>query len=148
MASNLTDWQYWMVQNLALLSKKYGRDGVVLNGKTWRSILIFYFALPPSWNRRTTRLLIVLPEKSKLFYAPPDRFYIDVGLRLANGSIPAHYFEGQGFNDLSSQGLARFSFHLTDGWQPALESQNGTNLLHVIDGLYRGMNSAAREVMY
>ncbi len=77
MPNQYSDWQEWILQNLFFLSKRYGKDNVVLNGKTWRSILILYYKLPPSWKQTTTRLLIVLPEKSKIFYNPPDRFYID-----------------------------------------------------------------------
>jgi len=147
MASNYTDWQYWILQNLALLSKRYGKNGVVLNGQTWQSILIFFYSLPPAWTSMTSRLLIVLPAKSKIFYTPPDRFYLDPGLRTVTGQRPAHYFEDQGFNDLARQGLARFSFHLKKGWKPKTECQQGTTLVDVIDAFYIALDMAAREAM-
>ena len=106
MRNNYTDWQYWILQNVQLLSRIYGRDGVVLDAKTWRSILIFYYSLPPNWGETSSRLLIVLPEKSKVFYTPPDRFYMDSGLRTVTGQVPAHYYEGRGFNDMAKQGMA------------------------------------------
>ncbi|MCP4603462.1 MAG: hypothetical protein GY847_23580 [Proteobacteria bacterium] len=146
MVSRYSDWQYWILQNLALLSKRYGKDGVVLNGKTWRSILIFYYKLPPFWTPRTSRLLIVLPPKSKVFYAPPDRFYLDLGLQTFYGQKPAHYFEIEDFNDMAKHGMARFSFHLKNGWNPRVQCQQGTTLVDVIDALYAGLDSAAKEV--
>ena len=145
MASNMSDWQQWILENLADLSKRYGKDGVVLNGKTWRSILIFYYALPPGWNRKTSRLLIVLPKQSDIFYAPPDRFYLDKGLRAIDGKTPPHYFEDVGFNDLAKQGLARFSFHLNKGWHPSRQCSSGTTLIDAITALYHGLESAIRE---
>lgn len=147
MASKYSDWQYWILQNLALLGKRYGKNGVVLNAKTWRSILIFYYSLPPTWKPRTSRLLIVLPPKSKVFYTPPDRFYLDLGLRTVAGTRPAHYFEDEGFNDMAKHRIARFSFHLTEGWRPKLQCQQGTTLPDVIDALYEGLDIGAREAM-
>lgn len=147
MVNRYSDWQYWILQNLTLLGKRYGKDGVVLNGKTWRSILIFHYRLPASWKQRTSRLLIVLPAKSKVFYTPPERYYLDPNLKTRTGVMPAHYFQSEGFNDLARHGLARFSFHLTRGWKPKIQCQQGTTLADVIDALYAGLDSAAKEVM-
>ena len=147
MRNKYSDWQHWIIQNLQLLARRYGKDRVMLNGKTWRSILILYYRLPQTWRRRTSRLLIVLPSESKIFYTPPDRFYMDLGLRTVNGQVPAHYFEGKGYNDMAKHEMARFSFHLNKGWNPKVQCQDGTNLLHIIDGLYKGLDSAARETM-
>lgn len=147
MSDKLTDWQYWLLQNLRLLSKRYGKEGVVINGKTWRSILIFHFALPPTWERRTSRLLIVLPEKSQIMYTPPERFYLDWGLLTITGKKPAHYFENNDFNDMAKNRLARFSFHLVEGWNPRQNCLEGTTLVDVMAALYKGLESGAREVM-
>ncbi len=147
MHDTYSDWQYWILQNIQLLSKRYGKDGVVLDGKTWRSILIFYYCLPESWKPRSSRLLIVLPPKSQIFHAPPDRFYMDRSLRTVTGQMPAHYYEEGGFNDLTKQGMARFSFHLKKGWQPKREHLKGTTLIDVIDAFYLALDMAAMEVM-
>jgi hypothetical protein len=147
MNDNLTDWQYWILQNLHLLSKIYGKEGVVLNAKTWRSILIFFYQLPDSWEQKSSRLLIVLPSKAQIFYAHPDRFYLDMGLRTATGQKPHHYFENESFNDMAGQGLARFSFHLKKNWKPKVDCLQGTTLVDVIEAFYKGLDLAARETM-
>jgi len=147
MVNKYQNWQYWILQNLQLLSRIYGKNNVVLNGKTWQSILIYKYRLPSNWKQNTSRLLIVLPKKSKIFYAPPDRFYLDCNLRTITGKRPGHYFERDSFNDMGKLNMARFSFHLKKGWKPKINCQQGTNLLHVIDGLYKGMDLGAREAM-
>lgn len=147
MSNKYQNWQYWILQNLQLLGRIYGKNNVVLNGKTWQSILIYKYRLPPTWEQYSSRLLIVLPGKSKIFYTPPDRFYLDCKLRTITGKRPSHYFENSDFNDMKKQNMARFSFHLKSGWSPKVNCQKGTNLLHVIDGLYKGMNLGARETM-
>lgn len=142
-----SEWQYWMLQNVQLLSSRYGTDGVVLDGQTWHAILIFYYGLPRSWKQRTTRLLIVMPAGSQIFHTPPNRFYIDRGLRTVTGQKPSHYFEDHHFNDMANQDVARFSFHLIEGWNPKVQCNQGTTLLDVIDALYLAMDMAAKEVM-
>ena len=141
------DWQYWLLQNLQLLAKVYGQKGVMLDSGNWQSILISKYWLPSTWRQASSRLLIILPQKSQIFYTPPDRFYLDLGLRALTGEKPAHYFERGSFNDMARRGMARFSFHLKKGWQPKINCQEGTNLLHVLEGLYKGMDSGAREAM-
>ena len=140
-------YQTWILQNLQLLTKMYGKNNVVLNAKNWQSILIRQYPLPSSWRHKTSRLLIVLPSKSSIFLAAPDRFYLNTGLKTTSGVRPGHYFENAAFNDKQNQNWARFSFHLKQGWKPKMQCQNGSNLSHVIHGLYKGMDKAAREVM-
>ncbi|MCK5127311.1 MAG: hypothetical protein KAR42_13735 [candidate division Zixibacteria bacterium] len=147
MFNKYTDWQNWILQNLQLLTKMYGKNNVVLNGKNWQSILIINYPLPSSWKQRATMLLIILPKKSHVFYTAPDRFYIDKGLKTITGKTPGHYFEDDDFNDMSKNNMARFSFHLKTGWKPKIHCNAGTNLSHVIYGLGKGMDKAAREVM-
>ena len=147
MTRNFTEWQNWILQNLQLLSKRYGKNNVILNAKDWQSIYILNFVLPKNWQKTTTPLLMILPEKSKIFYTPPDRFYFSKGLKTINGKRPKHYFEDDFFNDMSERNLARFSFHLKKGWNPRANCLKGTNLLQVIDGLYKGMEFGAQEAM-
>lgn len=147
MISEYSGWQYWILQNLELLSKKYGKEGAVLNAQTWQSILIFYYSLPNTWRQKTSRLLIILPAQSKVFYTPPDRFYLDKGLKTNSGNKPTHYYESHGFNDMDNNGLARFSFHLKKGWEPKLPCEQGTTLLDVLEAFQLALNSAAKEAM-
>jgi len=88
-----------------------------------------------------------LPEKSQVLYTPPERFYLEKGLKTIKGDRPSHYFESHGFNDMASYDLARFSFHLKQGWKPSLQCQEGTNLVDVIEAFYMALDSAARETM-
>jgi len=145
MSKQLSNWQHWILQNVKILGKAFGENRVVLNIKNWQSILIIGYCLPNSWRQRKSRLLIVLPGKSKIFYSPPERFYLDWGLRLINGKSPPHYFEDDTFNDMSNKKMARFSFHVSEGWHPKVNCLEGSNLLHVVQGFYKGLNSAARE---
>lgn len=147
MGQNIKDFQHWILQNLYLFCKAFGKSNVVLNTKTWRSILINRFALPYNWRPSYSRLLIILPKGSRIFYNPPDRFYLDKGLRAINGKTPGHYFENAGFNDMAQYNIARFSFHVKQGWNPKIDAENGTNLLHVIKGLKIGLNDAAQGVL-
>lgn len=147
MERGYSERDYWVIGNLYLLAKRYGKEGVVLDAKEVRSLMIFYFNLPETWQPRTSRLLIVLPSGPSLFHSAPDRFYLDKGLKTITGKEPAHYFEGNGFNDMSRQGLARFSFHITKNWFPKVAIDDGTTLIDVIDRLYQGMDIAAKEVM-
>jgi hypothetical protein len=147
MSVDLYNWQYWILQNLQLLSEIYGKEGVVLNANTWGSILIFSYRLPDTWAQKSSRLLIVLPTKSQIFYSAPDRFYMDAGLRTVSGQKPAHYFESGGFNDMASQGMARFSFHLIKNWKPKINCLQGTTLVDVIEAFYMGLDIAAKETM-
>jgi len=147
MSKNYQDWQSWILQNLLYLTRLYGKNNVLLDTKTWQSILIRHYYLPPTWKQDTSPLLIVLPEKAQIFYSAPDRFYLKKGLRAINGKKPGHYYENKGFNDLHNLDYARFSFHLEKGWDPKIDCKCGTNLIHVIGGLYKGLDLAAREVM-
>ena len=146
MAQQYADWQYWVLQNVKLLSQAFGQNRIVLNGRNWQSILIFGYLLPDTWKQQKSRLLIVLPPKSQIFYKPPERFYMDWGLRLINGKRPPHYFENDSFNDKKNQKMARFSFHVKENnWNPRINCLDGTNLHQVIQGFYKGLISAAKE---
>ncbi len=147
MSQKLHNWQYWVIQNVFLLTKRFGKQNVIFNQNNWQSIFIRRFELPVSWSQKYTSLLILLPKSAQILYSPPDRFYIEKKLTAKNGKFPTHYFQEKGFNDLSKHNLARFSFHVNNGWNPNINSIKGTNLLHVLDGLHKGMHRAAQEVL-
>jgi hypothetical protein len=147
MTQRCQQWQQWILHNLTDLSRIYGRNDVVLDAKTWRSILIVSYRLPTNWTPSRSRLLVVLPQGPQIFYSPPNRFYLDKGLRLISGRIPEHYFERGNYNDMSNRGMARFSFHLERGWHPRPEYYGGTTLKDVLRALNRGLSLAAEETM-
>ncbi len=139
--------EHWILQNSRLLSRRFGKYNVAINKKSLQSIKIMSFRLPSNWKQIYTELLIVLPKGSQIFYSPPERFYLNWGLRAINGRVPGHYFENHSFNDLAEKYLARFSFHINEGWNPNMKCEKGVNLLHVLDGLYKGMEAGANEVL-
>jgi hypothetical protein len=141
----LKDYQKWLLWNLLELAKRYGKDGVALDARTWQTLIVRNFALPSTWSRRFTKLIVVLPPKAEIFFTAPERFYIEKGLRSQTGKDLAHYFEHSGFNDRADAGFARFSFHLTSGWCPELQAGRGSTLKDLLDGLLIGMTVAEKE---
>lgn len=91
--------------------------------------------LPPGrWNKSTTELLILLDEAYPEI--PPHRIYIDQGLRDRRGKAPAHYFE-DGPNE--KEGWAWFCLHLEEGWTPRRRTEDGDNLVTVIERVQVGL---------
>jgi hypothetical protein len=132
----------WLLYNGGLLSSIFGPHNIIIDDIGWSWVQIENFYLPRNWSRFQTRLLIVLPEGTRLFLGPPDRFYLDPGLTTIDGKIPPHYYENETFNDLRLQGWARYSFHIEGGWKPMMDG-SGTTLVHALDGLYDMMQEAA-----
>jgi hypothetical protein len=60
-----------------------------------RWVIIHDFPLPRGYNYSSTDVLILLPPNYP--QTPPDWFYVDYNLRLANGQRPPHVF----YNDTS-----------------------------------------------
>lgn len=140
-----SDAQNWLLENGNLLSQKFGGDKVIIDGSHWSFILIHGYPLPVNWKQSRSRLLIRFLDISRIFSIPPNNFYLDSGLRTLNGTVPTHYFEGEGYNDLSQYGLARFSLHIKKGWKPTIPCTMGVNLLDVLEMLDKGMYEAAEE---
>jgi hypothetical protein len=140
----LSAFQTWLVLNAALLSKVFGTNNVLIDDNKWRCLQIMNFTLPINWNRCISKLLIEFPSRNNSIL-PPDRFYIERGLKTTNGHVPEHYFENDYFNDKASEGWARFSFHIEGNWQPSLDMRHGTTMIKVLDSLYNGMYKAAQE---
>jgi len=70
--------------------------------------------LPPGWNQGETRLWIPCPAAYPQI--PPDNFYVDAALRLADGREP-----GSSSITYLEQGLSArlFSYHVeANGWSP------------------------------
>jgi len=132
----------WLLWNLAMLERLFGEGNVTFDVPGERFIYIQQYPLPSNWRQIHTPLMIVFDNPANIFVTPPDRFYIAKGLRNINGETPTHYFEGPGFNDLSEQAWARYSFHIQGNWRPSLVAANGSNLILLLDALHKSMTQA------
>ena len=112
-------------KEIELLKKKYG---VVEYSPNLDWMLIKQFSLPPGWNREKTSLLILIPSGYPT--TPPDNFYVEPGLKTAEGTVPSNYSEGK--NVLKGK-WGQFSFHVKE-WSPTAEIEKGDNLLTFILG--------------
>ncbi len=106
-------------------------------------ILINRFDMPPGFNRDTSRMLIDLPLNFP--EVPPNRFYIDQGVRLTDGSKPRHYFEKDYVSkELRGMGFAWYCVHIKK-WKPNFNDMfAGSTLLKAIDACYQAIASEVR----
>lgn len=132
----------WLLWNLRLLQRLFGERNVMMELPEKRYIYIQQFPLPSNWKQLHTPLMIVFDNPANIFVTPPDRFYIAKGLRNINGETPTHYFAGPGFNDLSKEGWARYSFHIKGKWKPSPIAANGSSLVLLLDALHKSMTQA------
>jgi hypothetical protein len=97
---------------------------------------IIRWPLPSGWNKQEVRVLVLIPPGYPA--TPPDNFYTDPDLRLANGQIPANASPDQMVaNSLRLQ----FSYHVEPNtWHPHAEITRGHNLLTFLDGVGRRLN--------
>lgn len=93
-----------------------------------RWVLIYDFPLPQGYNRPMTHILIRLPPNYPL--TPPDWFYLDRGVRRADGR-PPHYFEDDHIpQELRQKGWAGGCLHIRE-WRPGADPLWGHSLLTV-----------------
>lgn len=107
--------------------------------------IIHDFPLPKGYNYDSTDVLVLLPEDYPL--TPPDWFYVDNNLRLADGRGPEHLFyedaihidpneplEGQQHPQLI--GWTACCLHIVE-WKPAGDPLKGHSLLSVCELIKR-----------
>ncbi len=123
-----------IAEEIRLLKEKYPS---LKHGEGYRWVMISDFNLPEGYNRKTTRLLFLIPNAYP--QAAPDNFYVDPGLKFANENPLTSYSEGAQIPIEGSWGC--FSWH-PEIWQPAAEIKNGDNLLTFI----RSVNIRLREM--
>ena len=88
------------------------------------------FKLPPGWNKEKVKLLILIPSGYPA--TPPDNFYVDNSLRLANGNLPGATSANK--NKLGEPWL-QFSYHVEKSdWSPHADILHGHNLLTFLKG--------------
>ncbi|MCS7208735.1 MAG: hypothetical protein NZ874_04105 [Fimbriimonadales bacterium] len=108
-------------------------------------VVIKDFPLPKGYNYQQTDVLILLPPNYP--QTPPDWFYVDDNLRLANGHKPNHVFYGETPHDPNRRdpradappamkGWTACCLHIRS-WKPAASPTEGHSLLSVCE-LIRG----------
>lgn len=118
---------------MTLLKEKY--PGLI-HGQDYDWVMIPDFCLPPGYNRVSTKLLFLIPAAYP--HAAPDCFYVEPGLRLSNGNMPANYNEEMSVPVEGRWGY--FSWH-AETWLAADEINNGDNFLTFL----RAVNLRLRE---
>lgn len=104
-------------------------------------VVVHDFPLPKGYNYETTDVLILLPPNYP--QTPPDWFYVDYNLRLADGREPQHVFNNMEFGmvhdpnrrdhrDIPPQmmGWTACCLHIRE-WKPKTNPTEGHSLLSV-----------------
>lgn len=96
---------------------------------TW--LVIERWPLPEGWNMAQTPVLILLPPGYPT--TPPDNFYVDAGLRTADGGQPGNTSVQ---TPIPGDSWLMFSHHVVSGdWAPHAETEKGHNLLTFLEGV-------------
>jgi hypothetical protein len=116
-------------QEALLLARQFGVVDYDDEDGLW--VHIPHFPLPAGWDRRTTGLLLVLPNGYP--HVPPDGFYMDRFLRTHSERRVDHYFEVRGdYNPYADKGWGWFCIHLGRvSWRPTDSVLHGDNLLRL-----------------
>ena len=111
-----------VAQELTCVERQYG--GLEVDAQSaW--MIVVHYPLPLGWNKPETKILVLIPPGYPT--TPPDNFYTDDDLRLADGSQAANASPGQSAAGGTWQ---QFSYHVQAGeWQPHAEPLRGDNLL-------------------
>ena len=115
-------------QELQLVEGVYGALNLGLNLE-WFSIT--YWKLPPGWNKAETTVLVQIPPGYPV--TPPDNFYTENDLTLANGQQPGNSSVNQ---TVAGKMWRMFSYHVESGdWHPQADPMRGHNLLTFLYGV-------------
>lgn len=123
-----------LAQEILLLKAKYPN---LEQGQNYDWVIVPDFILPEGYNRKTTKLLFLIPISYP--FAAPDCFYVELGLRLSNGNMPSNYNEQMTVPVGGAWGY--FSWH-PEIWQAAVEIEKGDNLFSFM----KAVNLRLREV--
>jgi hypothetical protein len=111
-----------------LVASRYGQLEISPNFD-W--VIIKFFNLTVGWSKGSISVLLIIPPGYPL--TPPDNFFTDPELRLANGSCPTNCSEKQ--TQIGRLWL-QFSYHVESGdWNPHAEPEKGHNLLTFLKGV-------------
>lgn len=119
-----------------LIEAKYGDIEV---GPQLEWLVIDQWPLPAGWNKQKTALLVFIPPGYPV--TPPDNFYTDNDLLLANGATPGNTSPNQ-VGPLDKQWL-QFSFHIENGdWHAHTDLLQGHNLFTFLNGVEKRLEEA------
>lgn len=117
-----------MEEELKLVKHRYGELEVAPGGE-W--FIIDEWQLPPGWNKPAVSVLVLVPPGYSA--TPPDNFYTDNDLRLANGGVPGNASSNQ---VQAGRQWLQFSYHVDAAtWRPHAQVLKGHNLLSYLDGV-------------
>ena len=101
-------------------------------------MIVERYPLPPGWNKPTTKILILIPPGYPT--TPPDNFYTDDDLRLADGSQAGSTSLGQAH---AGEPWQQFSYHVQPGeWRPQADWRRGDNLMTYMAAVGRRLSEA------
>lgn len=111
--------------------------GVLDIASDWSWLIIRGYPLPVGWSKSETAILILIPPGYP--ETPPDNFYTDVDLRLANGAQAEGQSDGPTHAGRQWQ---QFSWHFVEPaeWQPHVELEKGHNLLTFMNGVVQRLS--------
>lgn len=122
-------------QEFDLIRTKYGDIEV---GPNLEWVIINRYPLPPGWNKAETALLILIRPGYPT--TPPDNFFVDNDLRLANDQVPNRASLNQA--QLGRTWL-QFSYHVEGSdWKPHADLLEGHNLLTFLLGVEKRLSEA------
>lgn len=122
-------------RELELVERMFGELEL---GPNFDWFIVKRVSLGPGWSKTGTQLLVLLPGGYPT--APPDNFYADGDLRLANGSAPTNASPDQ---QVGGRVWLLFSYHVDSGdWQPDPVPENGHNLLTFLQSVIRRLAEA------
>ncbi len=123
-------------QELHLVEAAYGELEISPN---LDSVIIKRWSLPPGWNKPETAVLVMIPAGYPM--TPPDNFYTDNDLRLANGTSPGNSSPNQ--PQIGRQWV-RFSYHVESAdWRPSADLLSGHNLLTFLTGVAKRLSEVS-----
>lgn len=122
-------------RELELVERRFGGLEVGPNSD-W--VIVKGVSLGAGWSKGEIRVLVLLPGGYPT--TPPDNFYADPDLRLANGSVPSSASADQ---QAAGSNWLLFSYHVeSSDWSPAPEPEDGHNLLTFLEGVLNRLREA------
>jgi hypothetical protein len=128
-------WDERIRKELELVERRHGPLEV---DEDLRWLVVKEFPLPRGWNREATWVVILAPPGYPT--TPPDNFYTDPELRLANGASPSNT---SGIQEHAGRRCLMFSYHVESGdWKPHADIESGHNLLTYLEGVAKRLSEA------
>lgn len=122
-------------RELELVGRRFG--GLEI-GPTGDWFIVKSLPLGTGWSKCESRVLVLLPGGYPT--TPPDNFYTDSELRLANGGVPGNASSEQ---QAAGSTWMLFSYHIEiSDWLPAPEPEDGHNLLTFLEGVLKRLREA------